>query len=189
LTTQQLYREIAAMRELMQSQREILEARMDGTDKATALLQAAADRVPTDLEVKVGQLRELVEEKFRGVQTQIAERDRWADDAAITRSKEVQNAFAAAKEAAEKSERYTEKQIDQQQRLLQSETGTLNEKLEGVKDRVNVMESRVTLIDGKTVGQTAQQGSHQTSQSFFLAVVVGGISLVALVFMLIRDIK
>src|ERR1035441_9817787 len=68
LTTQQLQREIMALRE-------ILEARLAGNDKVSSLLQIQLDQKAASVNTEVNHLRTEHEEKFRSIATQFLERD------------------------------------------------------------------------------------------------------------------
>lgn len=172
LTTQQLLRELHTLRE-------ILEARMEGMDRAQAMLQALVDRVPTDVAMKIGQLRELVEEKFRGVHTQLAERDarltqdrataRAALDTALQAAKELlAEQYRAAGTAVNKSEAAISKQIDQQATQMATTTNAMESKITDLKDRL-------TRIEGRGSGFTASWGIAVALVGMLLG--IGGILL------------
>ena len=61
-------REIAAMREL-------LEQRLNAMDQATTLQLHAFEDIPKSVEVRLAALRDTLDEKFRGIERQFAERD------------------------------------------------------------------------------------------------------------------
>jgi len=84
LTTQQLLREITALRELF-------ETRLDGMDKAITLIQAHADRIPSSTDIALQRLQELLDNKLMNVQAQFDARDR-AVDRAVTTALEAQKA-------------------------------------------------------------------------------------------------
>ncbi len=130
LTTQQLLRELAALRE-------ILTARMDGYDRAIALLQAFADRQPTIAEVVVR-----VDEKFAAVQLQFHERDIRFDRAAGDTRLAVDAAFAAAKEAVNKSEVNFTKLVDQIGTQISNIGKTADDKITDIRDRLTAIEGR-----------------------------------------------
>ncbi len=130
LTTQQLLRELASLRE-------VLTTRMDGYDKAISLLQAYADRQPSIAEVVAE-----TKEKFTGVQMQLHERDIRFDRAANDTKVAVDAAFAAAKEAVAKSEANVTKQIDALGMLLQANAKATDEKIDDLKTRIAAIEGR-----------------------------------------------
>lgn len=124
LTTEQLLRENFWLREL-------LETRLDGMDKALVLLQARADRVPSETDLAVLRLRELTDEKFQAVTT------RFGDSKTA-----VDVAFTAQKEAAAKTETSTTKQIDQIKELAAATFDGLRDKIDGVISRMDRGEGR-----------------------------------------------
>ena len=67
LTTEELRRDVSALRE-------ILQARLDGMDRATVVLSDTVNRTPTAIQIAVGNLRELAEEKLDSASRVSAER-------------------------------------------------------------------------------------------------------------------
>lgn len=141
LTTQQLLRELAALRE-------VLMTRMDGYDKAISLLQAFADRQPTVAEVVAR-----FDEKFRGVDLQFKERDQRVEQAAKEYKVAVDAAFASQKEAVSeqnksaaaaiaKSEAAAIKQIDAIGILVQANAKASDEKVDDIKTHLISIEGR-----------------------------------------------
>jgi len=61
LTTEQLRRELSGLRE-------ILTARLDGMDRATALLSETVNRTPTVIQTEIAHLRELMETRLTAVE-------------------------------------------------------------------------------------------------------------------------
>lgn len=118
LTTEQLRRELASLRE-------ILQARLDGMDRATALLSETVNRTPTVIQTEISHLRELMEEKFGSIAQQFRERDVRTEQAAKAGKEALDAALLAAKELvtqqneanrgeAAKTEQNFTKQIDAQ---------------------------------------------------------------------------
>jgi len=146
LTTQQLERALIGLRE-------ILEARLDGNDRATGLIQKATDKLPEYIAEQIKQLERLHDEKFASVQKQFQERDvrteqsgkdaKTAVDAALQAAKEaVGKSQEASDRAVAKSETATVKQIDQIGVLFQTMTGAVGDKIDDLKTRVLTVESR-----------------------------------------------
>jgi len=166
LTTQQLMRELANLKEVMQT-------RMDGYDRAIALLQAFADRQPTIAEVVAR-----FEEKFVGIQTQFKERDIRVEQTAKESKVAVDAAFSAQKEAVSeqnksgaaaiaKSEATTTKQIDAIGILIATTTKGTDEKIDDLKTRIAAIEGR---------GQAYSQGFGWIATGVgIIAAVIGAI--------------
>ena len=72
LTTEQLRRELSGLRE-------ILTARLDGMDRATALLSETVNRTPTVIQTEISHLRELIDEKVIGLGDTSSERLKTVD--------------------------------------------------------------------------------------------------------------
>lgn len=148
LTTQQLTREILAIREL-------IEARLDGMDKAINLIQAQSDRAPQHIDsailAAVGRLQELHSEKFDSIATQFKERDirteqtsrdnKVAIDAALQAQKEaVGKQNESNSQAIAKSEAAFIKQIDQIGILITTMGIATDGKISDIKERLTTIE-------------------------------------------------
>jgi hypothetical protein len=175
LTTQQLRRELLSLRE-------IIEARIEGMNRAIELAGQRTERMPGELLVYVDRLKDLHEEKFRSVQLQFSERDIRTEQTSRDSKVAVDAALQAAKEAVSeqnkssalaigKSEASTTKQIDQQSTLIQTTTQGLNDKIGDLKDRL-------TLLEGKAVGVTAQVTTQNTSNSYLVTAIGVGAAIV-----------
>jgi len=173
LTTEQLNREIAALREAsergLDAVREIIATRLDGNDRAIRLLQEAADRFPNWVDEKITALREIHDqrfkaitdttaEKFISIEKQFSERDVRTEQAAGAVKIAVDAALQAQKEAAgeqnrsntlaqTKSETATTKQIDQLSVLIQQTTKAFDDKIGDVKDRLTRIEGKGEISD------------------------------------------
>jgi hypothetical protein len=182
LTTEQLNREIAALREAVGhgqlALREILETRMDGNDRAIELLQAATDKLPAWIDQKIVALRDVHDqkfvsivdstaEKFSSIQTQFTERDVRTEQAAGAVKIAVDAALQAQKEAVgeqnkssstaiSKSEQATVKQIDQLSVLIQTMTKAFDDKIGDVKDRLTRIEGKDSATDPQSQALIAE---------------------------------
>lgn len=168
LTTQQLWREIAALKELAFN-------RMAAIEKAVDVAHADLVRVPTDVQQQVAHLRELHDEKFESIRIQFAERDTRTEQTSRDNKVAVDAALQAAKEAvgennksfaisAAKQEASTIKQIDQQALLIATVSKTLDDKIGDLKERL-------TRIEGSGVGVEKYQAAGQTHSSYTLAII------------------
>lgn len=166
LTTQQLMRELGALKEIMTT-------RMDGYDKAISLLQAFADRQPTIAEVVAK-----FEEKFRGIDTQFKERDQRVDQTAKEAKVAVDAAFASQAAAIAKSEAATTKQIDQILITLTSSVKSLDDKINGsiktVDDKINDAKDRVAGIEQRGTGASNLLG-YVGTVAMVLGAVIGAV--------------
>jgi len=181
LTTQQLRHELQALSErtdlLFDGLRQTIGARLDAMDKAVRVFESNLTRVPTDIDKQIECLKELHEEKFHSVDTQFLERDVRVEQTARDTRVAVDAALQAAEKAVgkqndsfalaiAKSEAATAKQIDQQGSLIQTTSNGLNDKVTDIKDRL-------TLIEGRGVGQTVAETTHQTSSGLVINLIIG----------------
>lgn len=166
LTTQQLYREITALEKFFTS-------RFDSMDKAVTLLQASSNRSPTINEVYLQ-----LTEKFESIKTQFSERDTRTDqtardskvaiDAALKSQQEAfseQNKSSAL--AIAKSEASTTKQMDQINTTIQTMA-------KGVDDKINDLKERITVIESRSQGQQIQRQEGKDTWGY----IVGGIGII-----------
>lgn len=176
LTTQALFREIAALKELF-------ETRLAAMDKGILLLQAFADKQPTTSTVaqSVEALAGLHDEKFSSIATQFKERDIRTEQSAKDSKVAVDAALQAAKEAVgeqnksnatamSKSEAAFTKLIDQMSLSIQQLTKAIDDKIGDIKDRL-------TTIEGRTVvtGEVRKDG--RDNMSLIIAAVAVAIAI------------
>jgi hypothetical protein len=175
LTLDVLHRESLFLKELVFT-------RLDAMDKAVALFSTNLTRVPTDVDKQVGNLKELLFERFNrvttqfeGIQLQFIERDVRTEKSAEDSKIAVDAALQAAKEAVgkqqesnslaiSKSEGATTKQLDQINVNLQTINAALNDKIDDVKNRL-------TIQDGKGLGAGALWGVIATAAGIVIAVM------------------
>jgi hypothetical protein len=75
LTTQQLNLALSGLRDYVHGEIKVLEERLRGIDVATDLLNESVNRVPTDLQLSIGRMQDLVNEKFKSIAVQFIDRD------------------------------------------------------------------------------------------------------------------
>ncbi len=152
LTTAQLLRELSSLRE-------IIEARLDGSDKAVDLLNSHVTKVPTDVDRQISHLKELHDGRFSGVQQQFAERDIRAKAQEDATTVAIGAALQAQKEAAAKSEVAIAEKLNGLAALLDRSLAALG-------DKVSDLSSRVYRSESAFNGMALQRG--ETRQSFGL---------------------
>jgi hypothetical protein len=124
LTTEALHREIASLKELLQSDHN---AMREFLNEKLRIMESS----------RVEQKKDTKD----------------ALDAALTAQKEaVKEQTAASDRAIAKSEAGTTKQIDQQGTLLATTKATIDDKIEDVKERQTATDNRLTAIEGRTQG-------------------------------------
>jgi cation transport regulator ChaB len=177
LTTQQLRREILSLREL-------LEVRIDGDLNLLRRALQSIDDLPAAIDLRVDHLKELHDEKFKSVQVQFAERDTRTEQNSRDSKVAVDAALQAAKEAVEKQDRSNGLAIAKSEaatvKLLDQLGDNLKTTASGFDSKINDLKDRLTLIEGRAVGQSAaaqtQQATvqtQQTSSGLLIALSVG----------------
>jgi hypothetical protein len=189
LTTQQLYREIAASREIIEANIGKIETRLDGMDTATELNKQQVDKIPCLIDDKIRQLKTLTEEKFAGmmekfhsIDVQFKERDTRTEQSSKDSKVAVDAALQAAKEAVgeqnkssalaiAKSEAATNKQLDQIGVLISQTNKALDEKINDLKGRLDRGE-----------GQKVQATENKGQQNWFIGLfVIGGLTVIGII--------
>jgi hypothetical protein len=146
LTTEQLLRELGALKE-------IVFTRLEGMDRAIILANDRITRQPTEADQKVSHLKDLLgtrldgmdnlnRERLGSLQQQFAERDIRAATTARDGKLAIDAALQAAKEAVGKSEIATVKQIDQIGVLIEQQRRASDTTLGDIKARLTLIEGR-----------------------------------------------
>ncbi len=179
LTTQQLWREILNLRELMEARisgvEELTDSRITGIEKSIEVAHNDLVRVPTDVQKQVGNLRDFHDEKFRGIEARFLERDIRFTQKDADMKTAIEAAFRSASSAVAKSEAATAKQIDQQGTLIQTQTQALGGQISDVKDRLTRLESTGT-------GEKGGKQQQQQMISWVLAVIMALIAIGTIIF-------
>ena len=195
LTTQQLEREIGGLREFLETK---FDTRLSAMDEAVRLrytemskdmqlLREDCVKEPLLNQERIEHLREVIfetfrtqNEKFHGVETQFTERDVRTRDAASQTALAVQAALQAAKEAVgeqnksftlsiDKSEKSTSEQITQQRVLLQTNYGSLNDKIVDLAVRMTRFEGLGLGVAQAETSNRADHTTHLQASSLILA--------------------
>jgi len=192
-----------ALREAIVALKDVIYTRLEGMDKALELLQVRSDRFPAELENKIASVRDLLFERFKGIelqfegiQLQFKERDtrveqtardsKTAVDAALQAAKEaVEKQNAASSQAAQKSEGAFTKQIDQLAELFRTGNKSLEDRLivanKVSDDKLSAINDRITRIESLSLGQRTalKDGADQTM--LIVAIVGGFVGLIGVI--------
>jgi hypothetical protein len=181
LTTEELRRDVSALRE-------ILQARLDGMDRAAVVLSETVNRTPTAIQLAVGHLKELHDEKFASIELQFIERDVRTTQAATASAQALAAALQAAKEAvfeqaqaaakaADKTETSTSKQIDLLLSQIKAQGETFSDRLAELKERIDRGEGASTGTAEYRADKRLDVG--QLLQAFAIVITMIGLVIVA----------
>jgi DNA-directed RNA polymerase beta' subunit len=183
LTTEQLLREIEAVKELF-------EQRIEAVEKGIAIAHENITRVPTEVDKAIVHLRELSEERlntiaerFEGVKTQFTERDTRVEQTRVSAKEALDAALQAAKEAVgkqndsfvtsiAKSEAATNKQIEQLGQLINTMTSANGAKVDDLKDRVLRLEGARVAVHEATSDKRATTSTTISTVGLVIALVL-----------------
>jgi tetrahydromethanopterin S-methyltransferase subunit B len=180
LTTQALEREVANVRETIETfkeqldrrhtadrewvtaQLDVVATRLDGIDTATDLRLRGIIEIPDQIDEKVANLEKIADEKFASIDNQFKERDTRSERESRDNKVAVDAAFAAQKEAAAKQDEGNQKNIDKSERsilesinklsvLVDSQIKAMGDKIDDLKDRIGRVESvKIGVAEAKT---------------------------------------
>lgn len=207
LTTQQLNREIAAMRDYIDGQISVGRERLDAIDKATELRLGTIDHIPARIDEKVETLKAVtiehlsrfdqqledrtiwLEEKFVSIKQRFDERDTRSERESRDNKVAVDAAFAAQKEAAseqnksntlaiDKSEVAQKETVNKLAELFQTSTNGLGQQIADLKERQANQEANLQTFIASQAGQKQGGVDSRTLIAFAFAVVTGVLAIV-----------
>jgi hypothetical protein len=122
----------------------LLEARLDGYDRATKLLEDNVNRVPTLLDREIAQTSALSAEKFGSIDQRFRERDVRTDQDKAASTTAVNAALSAQKEAAQAQQIFSEAAINKSEAGFTKEIDGLKVLMGTNKDSINIQISDLT---------------------------------------------
>lgn len=166
--------------------------RMDDRDEATKVLHETVTRVPTEMQLAIGHLGAVVDEKFSSVNTRFTLNDDRQKAEAVANETKVNAAFAAQKEAAaeqnkanqtaiNKSEEATKESIAKLAELVKTGMDALSDKIDDGKDHRTRIEDRLTRHESAALGGKDQRNESRDTTRLGLQVVGGVIALMLFV--------
>jgi Fe2+ transport system protein B len=189
LTTAALDRQISSLKEL-------LFTRLDNSSRENEVFIDRILELGNKVKEEVRHLENLHNEKFAGITLQFLERDTRAERADRDGKAALAAALQAAKEAVteqnksaalaiEKSSAATAKQMDQQGIQIATATQALEDKISGVKELINKLDSRITSIESLSIGRSSSVTESRAVGGYVVAaagvafgILVGIVSLV-----------
>lgn len=178
LTTKQLEREIAQLRELLEGKltigvtnneatKKIIETRLEGMDKAIKLVQDGADKLPFRIDEKIQSLKDVQlekldaltnthSEKFSSIQTQFRERDVRTEQSSKDSKVAVDAALQAAKEAVGEQNKSSALAIAKSEasttKQIDQITVLIANMTKAFDDKIGDVKDRLTRIEGESSG-------------------------------------
>ena len=175
LTTEQLT-------ERLHAQRELIETRLDGMDKAISVLASSAPTLLTDIERQIRHLRELLEERFRGIERRFLDQAERVDEQKKDTGTATAAALQAQKEAANAQNIFTAKQIDGLSTLF-------NSNFAGISSQLSALTGRVDRGEGTGTGAATQKNEHRLDTGVAITAAVLVATIISLAIALIRHLQ
>jgi len=173
--------------------------RMDDRDEATKVLHETVTRVPTEMQLAIGHLGAVVDEKFASVNTRFTLNDDRQKAEAVANETKVNAAFAAQKEAAaeqnkanqtaiNKSEEATKESIAKLAELVKTGMDALAGKVDDDRAQRTRIEDRLTRHESAALGSKDQrtEGRDQSRAiyafgGFIISLVLVAIAIIGFV--------
>ena len=133
LSTAQVDREIGHLKA-------IIDTRLEGMDRAVNLLEVAVERSPSLVDLAVGHLQSLHQQRFATVELQFVERDLRVDAAFAAAKEAVAEQNKANLAANAKMELSFTKQLDAINTLISTISNSSDGKIDDLKARVGLLE-------------------------------------------------
>jgi len=157
LTTEQLRRELSALRE-------ILTARLDGMDRATTLLDETVNRTPTAIQTAISHLKELHDEKFRAVEQRFSERDVRFTQQNVANAAALDAALRAARELGELQTRANA--------LANAKTEeSVAQQLKALAEKIDVSTQRLDRGEGTTAGAASSRTEQRLNTGQLIGII------------------
>jgi CHAD domain-containing protein len=164
LTTQQVLREVSHVKEFFT-------AEIDGMKTAIKVAHEDLVRVPTDVQKQVGNLKDLHEEKFIGIEKQFKERDVRSEQQTTSTKTAIDAALAAQEKQANKQAENFDKSIGKSEASFTKQIDGLQTQLQDVKDRVTTVESENRGKQQHSQGMSRNTGTILVIVSILIALV------------------
>jgi hypothetical protein len=198
-TTEQLMREVGNLEKLMGNLEKILLSRIEAIEQATKVAHDDLVRVPTQVDKAISGFRDVINGQFQTVDQKFANidhvfyerdkqtaisaealRDRMESTLAMQEKSRTERAASFAL-SIDKSEKGTQKAIEDLKTLLYSTTSGLESKLNDLKDRVAAMDTRAAR---DITGVTARDTGRGEGLGWVVAAIATLAAIISIVFTL-----
>jgi cation transport regulator ChaB len=170
-----------AERDYVDGKIEVLTTRLNAMDEATKVLHETVTRVPTDIQLAVGHLQSVLDERFTSVSIQFQERDTRQERESRDNKVAVDAAFAAQKEAAAKQDEANSKAIDKSEAATAE---TINKLAELFKNGDDARAAQIADLKERIVGiESHKEGAQENrvDQRLDMNTLIPILSLIAVV--------
>ncbi len=178
LTTQLALREDQHLLLLMEAKiaglTSTIGTRLDGMDKALTRAEAIANKVPSDIDIAIKRVEQLMNERLMGheklVDARFEERDQRAADASAAEVRRVDAAFSAQKESVQKTEANFAELINQGRETQIQAKASLEALL-------NELKSRIDRGEGVQKGATDLRGVYMGIAALAVSIIVAMLAI------------
>lgn len=189
--------------EAREALKETIGVRIIAIEHSLQVFQDGITRVPTDVDKRVDSLKELHErqfgerfdafqQQFAGVQRQLEERDKRADQTSVAAKEAVNTAFLASKEAVAAALQAQKEQVAAQNqsfadantktenttaKLLEGLSVQINTTTNALKEKIDGLERRLTTIEGRGVGTSESRTESRQQGQWLYGAAIAGLSM------------
>jgi chromosome segregation ATPase len=171
--------------ERLQGAINVILQRIQDSDVALRLLSETVNRVPSETDLKTGQLGILIEEKIKGVYAVLGEREKRTTEAAALADTALKAAFKAQQDAATEQNKANEKAIAVSAEAT-AKTIAKNEQLatagvSGLDTRFTELKDQVADLRADIRAVTSQRQGGNTAIAATISVIVAVVAVIGLV--------
>ena len=170
LTTDAVNLATTQMRRELETQREIIEARILASENQAELQLEGLRAVRPEIERQISQLKELHDEKFAGIEQRFHDRDARARDVAIAGKEALVAAFESAKELSALVAEQFKSEITSLKQAADERAKSQDIQFQTLKERIDRGE-------GQGQGAIGQRGESRVNTGNYLAVAVVVVSI------------
>ena len=178
LTTDAVNLATTQMRRELETQREIIEARILASENQAELQLEGLRAVRPEIERQISQLKELHDEKFAGIEQRFHDRDTRARDVAIAGKEALVAAFENAKELSALVAEQFKSEITSLKQAADERAKSQDIQFQTLKERIDRGEGQGQGATGQRGESRANTGNYLAAAAVVVSILVGVVGIV-----------
>jgi len=178
LTTDAVNLATTQMRRELETQREIIEARILASENQAELQLEGLRAVRPEIERQISQLKELHDEKFAGIEQRFHDRDARARDVAIAGKEALVAAFESAKELSALVAEQFKSEITSLKQAADERAKSQDIQFQTLKERIDRGEGQGQGATGQRGESRANTGNYLAAAAVVVSILVGVVGIV-----------